>query len=700
MCKEVNFVHVMSAEAGKRNREQQTVNGSKVPIPQFARSITVRQALISLILILLLFVPTLAQDTAPWVLGLEELHRLDLLPEMRRSVHVGSVSSYDRTGGNDDGFSGKYSFIAKEDDGLVIADLKGPGIIYRIWTPTPSDDLMEFYFDGEDSPRITVKFREIFTGQHRPFVSPLVGYGAGGFYSYVPLPYEKSCKIKVRSERVQFYQINFAEYPKDAPVHSWSPSASDTSKEHEAKAAALFAAAGSDISRYTVAQGTACEIHQANVSVDPGKTATLFETNQGGRIAGLRISPASALAGKARDLLLRISWDEESEPAVICPAGDFFGYAWGKPAMTSLFIGATDNTAYCYYPMPFSRSAKIELVSQRRVGPPVEVKAEVVFATAPRTDGEGKFYAHWRRENPTTKGKPFTFLETQGKGHVVGCILQAQGMVSGNTHFFEGDDQTTIDGNLVIHGTGSEDFFNGGWYDVPGRWEKRLSFPLSGCLGYQKHLGRTGGYRLMVGDAYAFAESILQTIEHGPTDNLETDYCSVSYAYLSEPPSWPGDILPVDKRRVVDFEKIVFVPTWYVPIHAFTFRKATLSKKDEQIAGQKVAFLSMRAEGPDWFGPPFISLTCEIPAKGQYQVSIEAVKGPAQAKVQLFDNEAPVGAAVDLYAPKRERSGPTPMGTMMLPEGPTNLMFKLVGKNEASEGLGLDLITIHCDRSE
>ena len=24
-------------------------------------------------------------------------------------------------------------------------------------------------------------------------------------------------------------------------------------------------------------------------------------------------------------------------------------------------------------------------------------------------------------------------------------------------------------GELVIRGTGSEDFFNGGWYDVPGR---------------------------------------------------------------------------------------------------------------------------------------------------------------------------------------------------------------------------------------
>ena len=50
--------------------------------------------------------------------GISELSRLDRLPLFRDSVFVGSVSSYDRTGGNDDGFSGKYSFVAKEDGGL------------------------------------------------------------------------------------------------------------------------------------------------------------------------------------------------------------------------------------------------------------------------------------------------------------------------------------------------------------------------------------------------------------------------------------------------------------------------------------------------------------------------------------------------------------------------------------------------------
>ena len=56
--------------------------------------------------------------------GMEDLYRLDLLPRFKPSLHVASVSSYDRSGGNDDGFSGKYSFVRKEPEGLVIADLQ------------------------------------------------------------------------------------------------------------------------------------------------------------------------------------------------------------------------------------------------------------------------------------------------------------------------------------------------------------------------------------------------------------------------------------------------------------------------------------------------------------------------------------------------------------------------------------------------
>src|SRR5512139_3682027 len=123
--------------------------------------------------------PAMAEEL-PWVIGLEELHRLDLLPAFKRSVKVGAVTSYDRTEGNDDGFSGKYSFVGKEPDGsLILADLKGPGCIYRFHTPTPTDETLEFFFDGEGTPRLRLPYRELFAGSRPPFVRPLAGSGGG-----------------------------------------------------------------------------------------------------------------------------------------------------------------------------------------------------------------------------------------------------------------------------------------------------------------------------------------------------------------------------------------------------------------------------------------------------------------------------------------------------------------------------------------
>ena len=88
------------------------------------------------------------------LLNLADISRLSLY----RAGEMEQLSSYDRTGGNDDGFSGKYSSIRKEAEGLVIADLRGPGVINRIWTPTPTTDTIKFFFDGETSPRISIPF--------------------------------------------------------------------------------------------------------------------------------------------------------------------------------------------------------------------------------------------------------------------------------------------------------------------------------------------------------------------------------------------------------------------------------------------------------------------------------------------------------------------------------------------------------------
>ena len=637
-----------------------------------------------------------AQDSA-MPIGVEEVYRLDLLPRFKQSVKVASVSSYDRTGGNDDGFSGRYSFVRKEGDALVIADLKGPGVIYRIWTPTPTDDPIEFYFDGETTPRIKERFRDIFDGEHAPFVAPLAGFGAGGFYAYYPLPYRQSCRIIIRAERVQFYQINYATYADGTPIHSYSAQNYAAESAHREKARAFLAATSGDVSQYGVPPGATIKTARTSRKLAQGKAATLFESKRGGRILGLRLTPASAFEGKDRGIVLRMFWDGQKEPAVNAPAGEFFGYSWGEAAVRSLLVGTNGDTCYTYFPMPYEKSARIELISESDSS--ATVNAEVVYADVPKRPDEGRFYALWRRENPTTKGKPFTFVDMQGRGHVVGVVLQAQGSVPGITPFFEGDDQATIDGELTIHGTGSEDFFNGGWYDVPGRWETRISFPLSGCLDYKRPMARSGGYRLFLGDAMAFRKSINLTIEHAPERNeLDADYAGVTYLYLEKPSTGSWSIPASAHRRVNDPPRLVFNPGWYMPIHAFSVQNSTLTRKLERTNNQEIRSLSMTATDSDIFGPHSLSLLCDVPADGRYRVSVEVMQSPDQGILQLFYQERAVGPAIDMYAETRKRSAMIPAGSLQMKQGPNQVFFKLIGKNSKASKMTVDLVTIILER--
>ncbi len=628
-------------------------------------------------------------------IGLSELTRLDLLPRFKRSIRVGSFSSYDRTGGNDDGFSGTYSFVRKDDEGLVLAELDGPGAIYRIWTPTPTDDVFAFYFDGEAEPRLEIPFRQLFTGEQEPFVSPVVGYGAGGFYCYLPITFEQSIKIVARAESIHFYQINYAIYPEDADVTTFDGYDSPEARGQLAAAADLFGSAGDNISALTAPPGSTVRTESRSLSLGAGETVTLFETTEPGRIVGLRLGPASAFAGKERDVVVRMYWDDDPEPAVVSPGGDLFGYSWGNPAMRSIVAGTADDTNYLYLPMPFDRSARIELASERAI----EVHGEIDWTNVPRASDEGRFYAVWRRENPTTVGEPFTFIDTEGRGHIVGAVLQAQGFEPAQTGFFEGDDQATLDGELVIHGTGSEDFFNGGWYNVTGRWISRVSLPFSGCLDYKNPLGRSAGYRFMLTDAYAYEESALLTIEHSPTENsFATDYAAVTYLYSEERPTMPFEILPVAQRRVSDPDRIVFRPGWSVPVDSFSFQNMTVTKIQEALDGENTRYLKVRAQGDDMFGLHSIGFRCELPEAGTYAVSIEAIAGPDQASVQIYNNEKAEGAVVDLYRPQREKSGPMPLAEMEFVEGENVVLLKLVDKNPQSSGLGLDVTTLTFER--
>ena len=54
---------------------------------------------------------------------------------------------------------------------------------------------------------------------------------------------------------------------------------------------------------------------------------------------------------------------------------------------------------YCYLPMPFDKSAKIELISLKQDGTTINVRGEVIVGNKPKTKDEGRIYAVWHRES-------------------------------------------------------------------------------------------------------------------------------------------------------------------------------------------------------------------------------------------------------------------------------------------------------------
>ena len=573
---------------------------------------------------------------------LQAFYDLSSLPQFLDSTTAAQVSSYDTTGNNDDGFSGRYSFLRRNADStLVIFDVQGSGVINRIWTPTPTEDIFDFYIDDESTPRFSIKFIDLFSGKQFPFVSPLCGNQLGGFFSYLPIPFQKSCRIVTRGKKIQFHQIQYRMYEAGAKVKSFNLALNEDEKAALTKIEKLW---NKELKSLQDFYSTPLTESKVLVSLVPGETKSVFEVNKGGRILGIELDPVEAFEGLTKNIDLKITWDDEIKPAVYCPVADFFGYAFGTTSMQSLLLGSQDNKNYSYLPMPFDSKAKIELVYRNGSEPAVAINARIWYSDEKRVpDQEGKFYAQWNRVSE--KGKPHVLVSTSGRGHYVGTILQAQGKQAGMTYFFEGDDSTVVDGNMRMHGTGSEDYFNGGWYALMDRWEGKMSLPLHGALDYSLPFCRTGGYRLFITDKISFDKSLLHTIEHGPVGNqFPVDYTSLGLYYSDTP-------VNEVQQPTAQLTNVFLPDTLYLYPQLMDLNvSADLDIKTTWKYGTGGLSYTLTPGNDSWLR---VSLK-EIPA-GTYDLYLDVMKEPFGCEVSLWQRQTLVSDWISTYAGKEER---------------------------------------------
>ncbi|MHA1340365.1 MAG: glycoside hydrolase family 172 protein [Promethearchaeota archaeon] len=287
-----------------------------------------------------------------------------------------------------------------------------------------------------------------------------------------------------------------------------------------------------------------------------------------------------------RNIIIRIWWDDEEEPSVECPLGDFFGVGHGNrinfvslPLQMSPKKGKGMN---CWFPMPFKKHAKIEIENDSPKGwnilgsPPKKKKCLIfyyyidyeLFDEWPYEEEEiGYFHAQFRIKDyaPDVKidkdtGKKYSIMEwqvtggknrrdnggydqnhvilhTKGRGQYVGCNIN----IYNRFRFLynwpgEGDDMIFIDDDIgnepTLYGTGTEDYINCAYCP-----RKKYSAPYHGIIkgGAWNWHGQITYYRFHIEDPISFEKEIKVTIEHGHDNHRGDIWSTTAYWYQIEP---------------------------------------------------------------------------------------------------------------------------------------------------------------------
>ncbi|HZK92944.1 MAG TPA: glycoside hydrolase family 172 protein [Prolixibacteraceae bacterium] len=281
------------------------------------------------------------------------------------------------------------------------------------------------------------------------------------------------------------------------------------------------------------------------IKIAKGETFTLAEIDGSGAINHIWMTPT----GTWRFSILRIYWDDEKDPSVECPVGDFFGMGWGEYApLQSLAICVNPGSAFnCYWQMPFRKKCKITMQNLDEKEMSLYYQIDYCLTEVPKN--ASYFHAQFHRTNPLKYKDVYTIVDQiKGKGQYVGTYLAWQ--VNNNGWWGEGEIKFFMDGDKefpTICGTGTEDYFCGSYnFDRNGKYTEFCT-PYSGLHqvirpdGAYRANQRFGLYRWHITDPIRFEKDLKVTIQAlGWTGNgrylpLQDDIASVAFWYQTEP---------------------------------------------------------------------------------------------------------------------------------------------------------------------
>ncbi len=425
------------------------------------------------------------------------------------------------------------------------------------------------------------------------------------------------------------------------------------------------------------------------VAIPAGAVCRLAEIRGPGLITNLWVTISSPDRYMLRRILLRMYWDGEGNPSVEVPIGDFFGTGFEYRQYITPFVGMSSGGYYSYFPMPFNSSARIEVVNETGAEiPSFYYHIDYHALASPLEPAVAYFHATWHREIRTDRKECFTLLEAEGEGHLVGVNMSMQSY-DGGLGFLEGDEMFYVDGQsqASVKGTGTEDYFNSGWYFNRGEF----SAPYHGLILKDDTLGRIAAYRFHILDAVPFRKSIRALIEHGTENREIADYSATAYWYQKEPHRPFAKMLPPGLRIPLRVQ----VPNGALEAESLTPRETSLPFSVEEMSAwgaewsdRKQLKVDARKDGDEF------SLAIPVP-EDRYDVDCYFTKGPSYGDVQVLSGGKLVGV-IRGFSRSVLHGGRVALDDFRARNGHIALRFIVVGKDARSGGyaVGLDAFAL------
>lgn len=532
---------------------------------------------------------------------LTNLERLTYLPE----IHYKTIqfSSYDRRSKsptdttwfcNEDGFGGEpipgFEKTLKQpvSNGIgeyLICDVQSPGVIQRLWTAEISGKI-RFFLDDLDTP--------VYEGNAQDFfwkpLKTLLGINDSVKYAetfrqfdatFLPIPFAKRCRIEWigNINNPHFYHVGVRLYKKGTRVEPFS-------RENFNKYSQKFEEINMALANPNELLPTKGSVMQhAEFEVSPNSTKELFNLNGQEAIEFFKLKFKNRISESSlRNTVLNIYFDNSSAPQVQSPIGDFFGAAPGINPYQSLPLAVlADSSMICRFVMPFSKSARIEVVNSSSE----TISFSAGIRTTPYQWEDGKslyFHAKWSINYSLTAWKrdsqamDIQYIKAKGCGRLVGAAAYlynpCQVPTSWGNWWGEGDEKIFVDRDTFpsFFGTGSEDYFNYSWSSP-----KLFAYPYCGQPRNDgpNNRGYVANFRWHIVDDITFAESLDFCMELRHHDNVPNfDYGRIVYFYAL--PSTTVNSKDLNTSSIKDIQYSQWSPKAYLGCADFRFTQAEL----------------------------------------------------------------------------------------------------------------------------